>query len=60
MGWLDCMSRAMDTMRDCGHKLFPERRVGLCRHNTPDDRRRRKDRARELTRLNMQRKREMA
>ena len=35
---------------------FRERRQGLCSTNTANDRRRRKDRARELTRLNMEKK----
>ena len=58
MSWFSGITDAMQLMRDCTPKPFPERRKGWCRTNTADDRRRRKARARELTRLNMQKKEE--
>lgn len=56
MGWFSGMSDIMTMMRNCAPKPFPEKRKGWCSTNTVDDRRRRKDRARELTRLSMERK----
>lgn len=55
-GWLDYVAAVSTAMRDCEPKLFPERSRGLCSQNTDDGRRQRKERARELTRINMTRK----
>lgn len=50
-GWLDYMARAEDVMSLAWRSSpFNEKRQGLCRTNTADDRKRRKEVARELTR----------
>lgn len=50
-GWLDYMERAEDVMALAWRSSpFNEKRKGLCRTNTADDRKRRKEVARELTR----------
>lgn len=56
-GWLDYMADAASVASALAPRPpFGERRPGLCSTNTADDRRRRKNRARELTRLNMEKK----
>ena len=55
--WLDYMADAAAFASLLAPRPpFSERRQGLCGTNTADDRRRRKERARELTRLNMEKK----
>ena len=50
-GWLDYMERAEDVMALTWRSSpFNEKRKGLCHTNTADDRKRRKEVARELTR----------
>ena len=55
-GWLDYMASASDFAKLLTPRLFPERRQGLCKPNTAYDRRQRKERARKLTRINMEKK----